>query len=199
MRQGRQRRCKAIDTLLQHHAVTHTIAIAITTCCSYSRPRVHMHGSNYMAQGQMQPCIAQRTPTRRPDCLPGSAGGQGVLSCSATKTPTALARPACRPMGGGGRNIPIKQSLSHCAWCFPVSGAAVQQAGGHGGRTQSEYSESSPSASGFARHCTPPRRPGPQPETPGPAGRCLELATNGIKIKKKKLPLSGVVSVEHEQ
>ena len=49
------------------------------------------------------------------------------------------------------------QSLSHCAWCFPVSGAAVQQAGGHGGRTQSEYSESSPSASGFARHCTPPR------------------------------------------
>ena len=89
-----------------HHAVTHTIAIAITTCCSYSRPRVHMHGSNYMAQGQMQPCIAQRTPTRRPDCLPGSAGGQGILSCSATKTPTALARPACRPMGGGGRNIP---------------------------------------------------------------------------------------------
>ena len=71
--------------------------------------RVHMHGSNYMAQGQMQPCIAQRTPTWRPDCLPGSAGGQGILSCSATKTPTALARPACRPMGGGGRNIPIKR------------------------------------------------------------------------------------------
>ena len=138
-------------------------------------------------KGQMQPCIAQRTPTWRPDCLPGSAGGQGVLSRSATKTPTALARPACRPMGGGGRNIPIKQSLSHCAWCFPISGAAVQQAGGHGGRTQSEYSESSPSASGFARHCTPPRRPGPQPATPGPAARCLELATNGIKIKKKKL------------
>ena len=79
----------------------------------------------------------QRTPTRRPDCLPGSAGGQGILSCcSATKTPTALARPACRPMGGGGRNIPIKQSLSHCAWCFPISGAAMQQAGGHGGRTR---------------------------------------------------------------
>ena len=52
---------------------------------------------------------------------------------------------------------PVTQSLRHCAWCFPVSGAAVQQAGGHGGRTQSEYSESSPSASGFARHCTPPR------------------------------------------
>ena len=119
-------------------------------------PRVRMHGSNYMTQGQMQLCIAQRTPTWRPDCLPGSAGGQGILSRSATKTPTALARPACRPMGGGGRNIPIKQSLRHCAWCFPVSGAAVQQAGGHGGRTQSEYSESSPSASGFARHCTPP-------------------------------------------
>ena len=50
----------------------------------------------------------------------------------------------------------------------------------------SEYSESSYPASGFARHCTPPRRPGPRPETPGPAGRCLELATNGIKIKKKK-------------
>ena len=74
VRQDRQHRCKAIDTLLQHHAVTHTIAIAITTCCSYSRPRVHMHGSNYMAQGQMQPGIAQRTPTWRPDCLPGSAG-----------------------------------------------------------------------------------------------------------------------------
>ena len=50
----------------------------------------------------------------------------------------------------------------------------------------SEYSESSYPASGFARHCTPPRRPGPKPATPGPAGRCLELATNGIKIKKKK-------------
>ena len=35
---------------------------------------------------------------------------------------------------------PVTQSLSHCAWCFPISGAAVQQAGGHGGRTQSEYS-----------------------------------------------------------
>ena len=81
---------------------------------------------------------------------------------------------------------PVTQSLSHCAWCFPISGVAVQQAGGHGGRTQRrEYSESSPSASGLARHCTPPRRPGPQPETPGPAARCLELATNGIKIKKK--------------
>ena len=49
----------------------------------------------------------------------------------------------------------------------------------------SEYSESSPSASGFARHCTPPRRPGPKPEALGPAGRCLGLATNGMKIKKK--------------
>ena len=43
-----------------------------------------MHGSNYMTQGQMQLCIAQRTPTWRPDCLPGSAGGQGILSRSAT-------------------------------------------------------------------------------------------------------------------
>ena len=155
--------------LLQRHAGTHTIAIS--TSCSYSTTGSHAWQQLHGAQGQMQPGIAQRTPTWRPDCLPGSAGGQGVLSRSATKTPTALARPACRPMGGGGRNIPIKQSLSHCAWCFPISGAAVQQAGGHGGRTQSEYSESSPSASGFARHCTPPRRPGPQPATPGPAGR----------------------------
>ena len=89
---------------------------------------------------------------------------------------------ACSAMPSHGRRRqehPVTQSLRHCAWCFPVSGAAVQQAGGHGGRTQSEYSESSPSASGFARHCTPPRRPGPQPATPGPAARCLELATNG--------------------
>ena len=49
----------------------------------------------------------------------------------------------------------------------------------------SEYSESSYPASGFARHCTPPRRPGLQPATPGPAARCLVMATNGIKIKKK--------------
>ena len=48
----------------------------------------------------------------------------------------------------------------------------------------SEYSESSYSASGFARHCMPPRRPGPKPETLGPAARCLGLATNGMKIKK---------------
>ena len=102
-------------------------------------------------------CATNNTTVAETTAQPGSAGGQGILSRSATKTPTALARPACRPMGGGGRNIPIKQSLRHCAWCFPVSGAAVQQAGGHGGRTQSEYSESSPPASGFARHCTPPR------------------------------------------
>ena len=31
---------------------------------------------------------------------------------------------------------PVMQSLSHCAWCFPISGAAMQQAGGHGGRTR---------------------------------------------------------------
>ena len=74
--------------LLQHHAVTHTIAHRDHKLLFVGiAPRVHMHGSNYMAQGQMQPCIAQRTPTRRPDCLPGSAGGQGILSCSATKTP----------------------------------------------------------------------------------------------------------------
>ena len=60
----------------------------------------------------------------------------------------------------------------------------------------SEYSESSYPASGFARHCTPPRRPGPQPETPGPAARCLELATNGIKIKKKNLGASAKISAE---
>ena len=39
VRQDRQHRCKAIDMLLQHHAVTHTIAIA--TCCSYSTTGSH--------------------------------------------------------------------------------------------------------------------------------------------------------------
>ena len=107
VRQDRQHRCKTTDMLRQHHAVTATHCRSIN-----AQPvvriasRVHMHGGTYKAQGQMQPCIAQRTQTRRPECLPGPTGGQGILGRSATKTPTALARPACRPMGGGGRNIP---------------------------------------------------------------------------------------------
>ena len=55
---------------------------------------------------------------------------------------------------------PETQSLRHCAWRLPTSGAAVLIAGGRGGQTGSEYSESSPPASGLARHCMPPRRPG---------------------------------------
>ena len=47
MRQDRQHRCKTNDMLLQHHAVTHTIAI--TTCCSYSTTGSHawqqLHGT----------------------------------------------------------------------------------------------------------------------------------------------------------
>ena len=109
--------------------------------------------------------------------------GPQLLSDQNTHCPGTPSMPS---HGRRRQEHPVTQSLRHCAWCFPISGAAVQQAGGHGGRTQSEYSESSPSASGFARHCTPPRRPGPQPATLGPAGRCLGLATNGIRIKKKK-------------
>ena len=70
----------------------------VRTAPEVAASRVHMHGGTYKAQGQMQPCIAQRTQTRRPECLPGPTGGQGILGRSATKTPTALARPECRPM-----------------------------------------------------------------------------------------------------
>ena len=169
--------------LLQHHAVTHTIAI--TACCSYSTTGSHawqqLHDTradatmHSPAHTDMAAGLLTRFRWRTRD--PQSLSDQNT-HCPGT--------PSMPSHGRRRQEHPVTQSLSHCAWCFPVSGAAVQQAGGHGGRTQSEYSESSPSASGFARHCTPPRRPGPQPATPGPAGRCLELATNGIRIKKNK-------------
>ena len=53
-----------------------------------------------------------------------------------------------------------RKSLCHRAWRLPSSREVVQLAGGHGGRTQSEYSESLYPASGLARQCTPPRGPG---------------------------------------
>ena len=118
----------------------------------------------YPAQPEDKGSSAARRP-KHP--LPWHAQNAVPWEAAAGTSRNAIAEPLCMvlPRLGGG------SATSRWPW---------RQVG-----PASEYSESSYPASGFARHCTPPRRPGPQPATPGPAGRCLGLATNGIKIKKK--------------
>ena len=133
VRQDRQHRCKAIDMLLQHHAVTHTIAI--TTCCSYSTTGSHawqqLHDTradatmHSPAHTDMAAGLLARFRWRTRD--PQSLSDQNT-HCPGT--------PSMPPHGRRRQEHPVTQSLRHCAWCFPVSGAAVQQAGGHGGRTR---------------------------------------------------------------
>ena len=104
VRQDRQHRCKALDMLLQHHAVTHTIAI--TTCCSYSTT-----GSGSHAWQQLHDTRADAT-MHSPAHTDMAAGlltrfrwrtrDPQSLSDSATKTPTALS-PGTPSMPSHGR------------------------------------------------------------------------------------------------
>ena len=184
VRQDRQHRCKAIDMLLQHHAVTHTIAI-ITTCCSYSTTGSHawqqLHGTR--ADATMHSPAHTDTAAGLLTRFRWRTRDPQLLSDQNTHCPGTPSMPS---HGRRRQEHPESQSLCRCAWRLPNSGQAVQIAGGHGGRTQSEYSESSPSASGLARQCTPPRDQttgrGHQDRHP----RCLEMATNGTNSKKKR-------------
>ena len=124
---------------------------------------------------------------RQPGCLPGLTGGQGFLGRPTAKTSTALVHLVCRPMGGGGRHIPKRNR------CATVHGASsslrgwAHKAGGRGGQTQSEYSESSPLTSGLARHCTPPRRPGTTAGNSRPGYPLPRTGDKRDKNQKKKI------------
>ena len=107
-------------------------------------------------------CLCSATPTTdtaaglltRPDRRTRNPRPPGGLNAHCPGMTSLLSH------GRQRQEHPETQSLRHCAWRLPTSGAAVLIAGGRGGQTGSEYGESSPPASGLARHCMPPRRPG---------------------------------------
>ena len=134
VRQDRQHRCKTNDMLLQHHAVTQAIT-QYTTCCSYSitgsHAWRHLQGTRADATlhspANADTAAGMLTRPNRRTRDPRPLGDQNTY-CPGT--------PSMPSHGRRRQEHPVTQSLRHCAWCFPVSGAAVQQAGGHGGRTR---------------------------------------------------------------